>query len=273
MTIPIEPELIFPVLDLMVKTEDFSSAQAFQVLADQFNLSPKERSQKLKNGVLVLTNNIAWALSTLTRNKCIEKLSAGHYQINKRGIYLYHNAPPIVDRQTLKSILATYSEHKISNSRENQFKPEQIEKNFNETNYSDLDSTQAWSFPLESHLRDFIAQNIGDIDFGNGQLKLFNGTKGIEYSTEVGFIDILATNDNGDFIVLELKLSRGPDKALGQIARYMGWVKKNLAHDKNVYGIIVVNQASDKLKYAGEIIPSISLFEYEILFSVKPVTM
>lgn len=79
-------------------------------------------------------------------------------------------------------------------------------------------------FPLESHLRDFIAQNIEAIKVDDRTLKLYtddNG-KGVEYPTDVGPIDILAIDEEGNFVVFELKLSRGADKAIGQLARYMG---------------------------------------------------
>ncbi len=130
------------------------------------------------------------------------------------------------------------------------------------------------AFPIESHLRDFLAQNIGSIkvDDGNGRLRLFVndcGRNGVEYPTNIGFIDILAVNAQGDFYVLELKVGHGPDKAMGQLARYMGWVKKNLANGKKVKGIIVAKNVDEKLKYAVECFDGVSLFEYKVSFSVE----
>jgi hypothetical protein len=129
-------------------------------------------------------------------------------------------------------------------------------------------------FPVESHLRDFIAQNIGIIKINNHKLKLFideNGRDGIEYPTEVGPIDILALDEDGNYVVFELKLSRGVDRAMGQISRYMGWIKKKMAGTKKVHGIIVAKNVDEKLKYAASIIPEIALFEYELNFKIGEV--
>ncbi|QIZ67776.1 endonuclease NucS domain-containing protein [Geobacillus subterraneus] len=136
-----------------------------------------------------------------------------------------------------------------------------------------LESTEPdMLFPVESHLRDFIAQNIQSLDVNGKRLKLYiddEGRNGVEYPTDVGLIDILAVDEEGNFVVFELKLSKGPDAAIGQIARYMGWVKKNIAKGKNVSGVIVAKKVDDKLKYAASIVPEISLFEYQLNFTIQ----
>jgi len=131
-------------------------------------------------------------------------------------------------------------------------------------------------FPLESHLRDFIAQNIRTISVDNHKLKLYideDGRDGIEYPTEVGPIDIVAIDEHGNFALFELKLSRGVDKALGQLLRYMGWTKANLAKNKDVKGVIVAKDIDEKLKYAVSIVPDVHLFEYAMDFKIRPVSL
>jgi len=131
-------------------------------------------------------------------------------------------------------------------------------------------------FPLESHLRDFITRNIGSIKPHGRTLRLYvapSGRSGIEYPTDIGQIDILAEESNGDFVVFELKLSRGPDRAVGQALRYMGWVKKHLAASKNVSGVIVAHDIDEKLRYAVSVAPNVSVFEYKVKFDLNQVSL
>jgi endonuclease len=130
------------------------------------------------------------------------------------------------------------------------------------------------SFALEYQLRDFIAQNIAAIRVDGHLLSLFvdqTGRDGIEYPTAVGPIDILAIDDSGAFVVFELKRARSPDHAIGQLSRYMGWVRNTIGKGKEVRGIIVAKRISDNLRYAVTVIPGAGLFEYEVSFSLKPI--
>lgn len=95
---------------------------------------------------------------------------------------------------------------------------------------------------------------------------------GVEFQTDIGPIDIFATN-NGDFYVLELKLGRGPDATLGQILRYMGWVKEHLANEKKVYGIIVASDIGQKLRYAATQVLNVRLMEYNLKVDLQPVAL
>jgi len=53
----------------------------------------------------------------------------------------------------------------------------------------------------------------------------------------------------------------------------MGWIKRNLAKDKGVKSVIVAKKVDEKLKYATSIIPDISLFEYELNFKIREVSI
>jgi hypothetical protein len=125
------------------------------------------------------------------------------------------------------------------------------------------------SFGLERQLRDFLADNIESLSINGKKLTLFvnaEGRDGIEYPTGVGFIDVLGIDKEGNFYVFELKRDSGSDKVVGQVARYMGWVKSTIGKQKNVYGVIVAKQINSKLRYAASIIPNVSLFEYQVQF-------
>lgn len=131
---------------------------------------------------------------------------------------------------------------------------------------------QGGSFALESHLRDYLAKHLPMLDGSGTSLSLFvsaDGRDGVEFQTDVGQIDILATSPSGDFYVFELKLGRGPDAALGQILRYMGWVEQHLCLGKKVFGVVVAADITTKLKYAATQVPHVRLMEYELKVTLK----
>lgn len=125
-------------------------------------------------------------------------------------------------------------------------------------------------FPVEANLRDFLITNLHTVK--DYRLKLYldpeTGRDGKEFPTAVGPIDILAEDELG-LVVFELKLSRGPDRALGQLLRYMGWVKEHLAKGRPVRGIIVANRMDKKIKYAVSVTVDIVLYEYELKFELN----
>ena len=92
---------------------------------------------------------------------------------------------------------------------------------------------------------------------GFGKCELFDTERQKDnygkYNTmEVGEIDLLIQNKHGDIIVIELKRS-GDDETVGQICRYVGWVEINLIkcdRGKKVYGVIIAQQITPRLKYA-----------------------
>lgn len=137
---------------------------------------------------------------------------------------------------------------------------------------ADADEAEAGegaAFGLEFQLRDFIAQNLSAIDVGGRKLRLFvdaAGHDGVEYPTAVGPIDILALDPSGSFVVFELKRARSPDKAIGQLARYMGWVQQTIGKGKEVVGVIVAKEITTNLRYAASVLPNVTLFEYEVSF-------
>lgn len=134
-------------------------------------------------------------------------------------------------------------------------------------------NTAEASFQLEYQLRDFIAQNLHVVSVNEQRLSLYvdpTGRDGIEFHTPVGLIDILAVNELGAFFVFELKRASSPDHAIGQVARYMGWVKQTIGKGKEVHGAIVARSISDRLRYAVSVVPNVSLFEYEVKFHLRP---
>lgn len=125
-------------------------------------------------------------------------------------------------------------------------------------------------FAFEKDLQNYLVKNLNPIEPG---LKLYEdeGITGVEYPVGGRFIDILAVDKDGKFVVIELKVSRGYDRVVGQLLRYMGWVQKNIEAAKQVRGIIVANEITDDLKLACSRIADVKLVEYEISFRLHTI--
>lgn len=118
---------------------------------------------------------------------------------------------------------------------------------------------------FEKTLEDILERNIEKLEDG---LRIYIDETEIparQYSTDVGIIDLLCLDRQNNFVVVELKRQSGSDATIGQIARYMGWVKKHLARpEQKVRGIILAKEVDDKLKYALEVLDTIKVKEYRI---------
>jgi len=120
------------------------------------------------------------------------------------------------------------------------------------------------SLSLEKDLINFLAKNTSLIENG---LQL----KEKEYQTEgAGRIDLLCIDRNGDFVVIETKKGRESDKVVGQVSRYMGWVKLKLARqDQRVRGIVITNEPDEQLNYAIAPHENIKLKYYKVRFDLS----
>ena len=126
-------------------------------------------------------------------------------------------------------------------------------------------------FAYEHDLRDYLARNLHIIE---PSLKLHSdeGITGVEFPVGGRFIDILAVDGTGGYVVIELKVSKGYDRVVGQLLRYMGWIKKNQAEpSQSVRGVIIAKQISTDLVLACSGLTAVSLFEYSLSVSVKRV--
>jgi hypothetical protein len=128
-------------------------------------------------------------------------------------------------------------------------------------------------FAYESDLRDFLAKNLSHIEPGL-QLYQDEGISGIEFPVGGRFIDILALDAERRFVVIELKVSRGYDRVIGQLLRYMAWIEKNQAEPgQGVRGIIAAREISEDLKLACSYLPNVSLYEYELSVTLRKIVV
>lgn len=127
------------------------------------------------------------------------------------------------------------------------------------------------TFAYERDLKNYLSKNLGVIEAG---LRLYQDEEilGVEFPAGGRFIDILAVDAEGSLVVIELKVSRGYDRVVGQLLRYIGWIERNLAdEDQDVRGLIVANEISGDLQLACSRVPGVELFEYELAVSVRKV--
>lgn len=134
------------------------------------------------------------------------------------------------------------------------------------------EENDSMEWEMEKYLEEFIEKNFERIDFGcNMELYQDEESSGRQYQTAVGRIDLLAKDkDTDEFIVIELKKGKSNDVVVGQILRYMGWVKDNLANpDKIVRGIIIAKESDEKMQYALKMVQNIDLYLYSVSFSLR----
>ncbi len=108
------------------------------------------------------------------------------------------------------------------------------------------EGTPPLEFALEAFLEDFLLTNWEGITWGR-PLELWEsetGEIGHQLATPVGRLDFLCRDTATDtLVVIELKRGRPSDRVVGQTARYMGWVRAELARqDQKVEGLIVAHE-------------------------------
>ena len=127
-------------------------------------------------------------------------------------------------------------------------------------------------FALEKHLEHFLVQNwqhtpLGkeyDIYEDEGELV------GQQYPSDTGPIDILAiSKDKKTLLVVELKKGRASDHVVGQVQRYMGFVKHELAEpDQKVQGIIIALEDDIRIRRALSVTNDINFYRYQVHFEL-----
>ncbi|OOZ47033.1 hypothetical protein BOW39_13110 [Solemya velum gill symbiont] len=126
------------------------------------------------------------------------------------------------------------------------------------------------SFMFEKHLEDFLITNWDHTPLSK-KYKIFeeNGEQvGKQFKTDTGPLDILAiSKDGNEFLVVELKRDRASDVVVGQVLRYMGWIKKNLCtEDQVVKGCIIAQDADQRIEHALYAVSDVFFMKYEVDF-------
>ena len=132
-------------------------------------------------------------------------------------------------------------------------------------------STEENEFVYERDLQHFLAKNLSLIETG---LTLYTeeGITGLEFPVGSRFIDVLAKDKGNNYVVIELKVSRGYDRVVGQILRYMAWIRKNHAEqNQKVRGVIIAREITEDLLLACSETQNVDLFEYNLSVTLRKI--
>ena len=128
------------------------------------------------------------------------------------------------------------------------------------------------NFAMEKHLEEFLVENWNSLDIGKEfdrhEAQIEGKRK--KYRTDTGEIDIFAlSKDKKTYLVVELKKGRASDKVVGQIQRYMGYIRSEIANEnQEVKGLIIGLSDDLGLKRAISINPDIQFTKYQISFDL-----
>jgi len=127
-------------------------------------------------------------------------------------------------------------------------------------------------FALEKHLEDFLVENWEKTELGKKYDIFYEDDElvGQQYETDTGPIDVLAiSKDKKELLVVELKKGRASDAVVGQVQRYMGYVKDEIAEDnQEVKGVIIAFENDLKIKRALSVVKNIDFYTYKVDFTL-----
>ena len=134
------------------------------------------------------------------------------------------------------------------------------------------DVEDAAAFAMEKHLEDFLVKNWAQTELGKDyDIYAEDGEPvGQQYPTDTGPMDLLAVKkDKSELLVVELKRGKASDVVVGQVLRYMGFVKEDLAESHQaVRGAIIALEDDLRIQRALAVTPNIQFFRYQISFKL-----
>jgi hypothetical protein len=107
--------------------------------------------------------------------------------------------------------------------------------------------------PDPAGLRALLAEQPETLEKGLGVFRDDDGTPaGAEYATGVGDIDLLATDAQGNLVVVMISEKGQGEELVGEVLQRVGWIRKHLGKDgKKVRGIVLCEEPPESLSYAA----------------------
>jgi len=147
------------------------------------------------------------------------------------------------------------------------FEAEAQDVNTNDETESEAQETIDVSLTLERDLHSYFAMRVNEIEPGLALIE-----NGVEHQTDAGRIDLLAKDEAGNTVVIELKAGKAKDNALGQLLGYMGCIGATSGGSINVRGVLVASDFEPRVIYAAKGLPSIKLIKYKVSFELQEIT-
>ncbi len=147
------------------------------------------------------------------------------------------------------------------------FEAEAQDVNTNDETESEVQETIDASLSLERDMHSYFAMRVDEIETG-----LVLMENGVEHQTDAGRIDLLAKDEAGHTVVIELKAGKAKDNALGQLLGYMGCIGATSGGSTNVRGVLVASDFEPRVIYATKGLPSIKLIKYRVFFELQEIT-
>jgi restriction system protein len=241
-------------------------------------------------------NKIAAGLACATVWKVINNLKEGDIVIcpdgdnacfigEITGKYVFEPDKPIAQRRYVKWSIDKIEKSMLSNELKKSIYSFQTLKDIskyaseieslhripNESLEIETESSSLY-FGLEKHLEEFLIEHWDKTELGKNYeiYRQNNEIKGQQFPCDTGYIDILAiSKDQKELLVVELKRGRSSDRVVGQILRYMGYVKTELATtEQSVKGVIIALEDDLRIKRALSVTNNIEFYRYEITFKL-----
>ena len=130
------------------------------------------------------------------------------------------------------------------------------------------------TFALERHLHLYLFDNWDNLSIAT-DWELYappgDPEAGYEFATPIGRIDLLARHRREPrWLVVELKRHGTSDQVVGQVLRYIGWIKAHHAEPgETVEGLIVASEGDPQLHYAVSAVQGLSFMAYEVEFHLR----
>lgn len=129
-----------------------------------------------------------------------------------------------------------------------------------------------FAFVMEKYLEEFLVDNWKHTELGKhfDIFEVDGELVGQQYMSDTGPIDILAiSKDKKTLLVVELKRGKVSDNVVGQIQRYMGYVKEELLEPgQQVRGAIIGLDDDKRIQRALSVAAGIDFYKYEVNFKL-----